>query len=259
MTENSSLAVNIDFDPVAEFYDYCVITTFDLGFWIEVARRSSSPRLELMCGTGRLTIPILQAGLLVEGLDYSRGLVEICRGKAFKFGLDLKLHLGDARDFDLAKKYELVFIGFHAISEVLTNEDKERVFRCVRRHLSDNGHFWISCHNPIVRRTTLDGKERVMGIFPVDYGDEELHFSGQFFLDTGTNIATGIQKYVIKRNGIGIEKRELSVRFHLISPDELTGVLERVGWIVDEQYGDYDFSPYNAEASPFFIVRCHPG
>ena len=58
---------SIDFERIHDLYDPMVAdVTFDLPFWIEVARAASPPRLELMCGTGRITLPILAAGLEIE-------------------------------------------------------------------------------------------------------------------------------------------------------------------------------------------------
>jgi hypothetical protein len=59
----------IDFDRVSEFYDLYVHTEADVGFWKRVAGEAKPPRLELMAGTGRITLPLLEAGLSVEGID----------------------------------------------------------------------------------------------------------------------------------------------------------------------------------------------
>jgi len=39
----------------------------DIPFYMEEARRSGGPVLELACGTGRLTIPIAQSGVEIVG------------------------------------------------------------------------------------------------------------------------------------------------------------------------------------------------
>ena len=51
---------SIDFDRVADLYDAYVATDVDLGFWLDVIQRSDSPRIELMCGTGRITMAALR-------------------------------------------------------------------------------------------------------------------------------------------------------------------------------------------------------
>lgn len=44
------------------------------------------PALDLGCGTGRLLIPLLQAGLDVDGCDYSQDMLDQCAARAKKEG-----------------------------------------------------------------------------------------------------------------------------------------------------------------------------
>jgi ubiquinone/menaquinone biosynthesis C-methylase UbiE len=47
----------------AEYYDFDHATTVDVEFYLAYARQCGSPVLELACGTGRLVIPLAEAGL----------------------------------------------------------------------------------------------------------------------------------------------------------------------------------------------------
>jgi len=72
---------SIDFDPVARYYDAFVRADFDVGFWVREATARQGRCLELMCGTGRLSVPILRTGRAMTCVDYSHGLLEILRQK----------------------------------------------------------------------------------------------------------------------------------------------------------------------------------
>ncbi|HSN68315.1 MAG TPA: class I SAM-dependent methyltransferase, partial [Thermoanaerobaculia bacterium] len=52
----------IDYDSVAALYDAYITTDFDVAFFADEVRRSRGPVLELMSGTGRLSIPLIEAG-----------------------------------------------------------------------------------------------------------------------------------------------------------------------------------------------------
>ena len=58
----------------AEYYDFDHDTKFDLEFYLEYARQCGGPILELACGTGRLAIPIAEAGFEIFGLDLSANM-----------------------------------------------------------------------------------------------------------------------------------------------------------------------------------------
>jgi SAM-dependent methyltransferase len=250
------LVKSIDFDSVAELYDAHLAVSFDHAFWLNVARQASEPRLELMCGTGRITLPLLQAGISVEGLDYSEGQLGVFKKKLAQHNLQTSLYLSDARDFSLAKRYELIFIGFHAIAEVVDNADKLQVFRCVHRHLSEAGEFWLSLHNPAVRKESIDGNERSYGVFRLPDSQEDLEVTGQFELDSASGIVTGVQRYVVSRGSDELRSIELPVRFHLIAPEELGALVESSGFWITQRLGDYDGSAYDPASSPYFLISC---
>jgi hypothetical protein len=42
---------------------------YGVDFYVELAREAHGPVLEIACGTGRILLPCLQAGVDIEGLD----------------------------------------------------------------------------------------------------------------------------------------------------------------------------------------------
>jgi SAM-dependent methyltransferase len=246
----------IDFDRVREFYDLYVCTTADVGFWKRVAGDSQPPLLELMAGTGRITLPLLEAGHLVEGLDYSAGLLEVLERKLGAAGIEAPLHHADARDFDLGRKFGLIFIGFQSISEVVDDDDKIKVFGNVRRHLAPGASFWVTIHNPPARRGMVDGRDVDLGTYRLASTGEDVTVSGRYLLDEGTGIVSGKQTYRCLRGRRESRLVELPMRFHLVSPQRLVELLSDSGFDAAERLGDYDGSAFEPSRSPFFLVRC---
>ena len=246
----------IDFDLVADLYDSYVRTDADHRFWTARVSSCPSPALELMCGTGRIALALLESGFDVEGLDYSAGLLAQFRQKLVSRGLTTRVYESDACDFSTERRYGLVFIGFNAIAEVVEDEDKRRLFACVRRHLRPDGEFWVTLHNPPVRRTTLDGCVRPLcSGQPLPDGCT-LDATADFSLDEATNLVTGEQRFVILRAGEPVRKVVQPVRFHLQAPGALVALLEDCGFRVDQRFGNYDATPFDAAASPYCLLGC---
>src|SRR5512134_2581865 len=111
----------------------------DGPFLLEIARKSGNPVLELGCGTGRLTIPMAQAGVEITGLDIVPGMLELARQKAS--GLDIQWVLADARTFRLNRTYRLIFESGSVFAHMLTRPDQEAFLARVREHLDDEGLF----------------------------------------------------------------------------------------------------------------------
>ena len=76
--------------------------------------------LDVGCGTGRLLIPYLAAGIDIEGVDSSKEMLSICRKKARRKGLNATLYEQRMQTLDLANRYSSIIVpggSFHLITE----------------------------------------------------------------------------------------------------------------------------------------------
>jgi ubiquinone/menaquinone biosynthesis C-methylase UbiE len=72
-----------EYDVFADVYEFQFgTTTIDLDFYVAEARAAEPPVLELACGTGRVTLPIAQAGVPIVGVDSSARMLDKAREKA---------------------------------------------------------------------------------------------------------------------------------------------------------------------------------
>lgn len=56
--------------------------------------------LEPMCGSGRLLIPLVQAGYIVEGIDNSKSMLKRCKERAEKLGINPRLLESNIEDIN---------------------------------------------------------------------------------------------------------------------------------------------------------------
>jgi len=75
----------------------------------EIAR-FGQPALDLGCGVGRLLLPLLRAGLDVDGCDISGDMLRHCRDKAAVQGLTPRLYQQPMHALELPRKYRTIFI-----------------------------------------------------------------------------------------------------------------------------------------------------
>ena len=74
---------NIDFDAVADLYDYYVNTDMDIKFYIELCKGKKNI-LELMCGTGRVSLHLINEGNNLTCVDYSQKMLDIFKSKLYE-------------------------------------------------------------------------------------------------------------------------------------------------------------------------------
>ena len=160
MTSASSLQYTdpAAYDLIYSWYDV------DIAFYIDQARAARGPVLEVGCGTGRILIPTLAAGVDIEGFDREPGMLERLESKAAAQKLQARVHVADMRDFTMPRKYALITIPFRAFMHLMTTDDQVRALRCMREHLQPGGALVYNLFYPgfryIVENDGKRGHER---------------------------------------------------------------------------------------------------
>lgn len=122
--------------------------TFGLEFYLGLAKAAQGPVLDVACGTGRIMLPCLQAGVDVEGLDLYPGMLKRLREKASALGLNPRLHEADMANFQLPRRYALIMIPFNAFVHNLTTEAQLATLQTCRGHLQPGGMLVFDTHFP---------------------------------------------------------------------------------------------------------------
>jgi SAM-dependent methyltransferase len=144
------------FDLIIRGIDY------GLDFYVGLARQANGPVLEVACGTGRVLVPCLQAGVDIEGLDLFEPLLEKLRCKASALGLSPRLHQADMSDFSLPRRFGLVMIPFNAFIHNMTQEAQIRCLTLCREHLSPGGMLAFDTYFPSVEYLATPPHTRVL-------------------------------------------------------------------------------------------------
>src|ERR687885_992701 len=75
------------YDAIARLYDpWSRSVVEDVGFYVEEAVAAGGPVVELGVGTGRIAVPVAEAGVRVIGVDSSAGMLEVCAQRAAAAG-----------------------------------------------------------------------------------------------------------------------------------------------------------------------------
>jgi SAM-dependent methyltransferase len=251
-------ARNINWDLAAPYYDDFVKADFDLRFIMDRAASAGGPVLELMCGSGRITMPLAETGVAITALDSSAELLARLRGKLSVRGLPVRLVEADARAFDLGERFRFVFIGFHALAEVLGSADRLRVLEHVRAHLEDEGTFLLTLHNPPVRAALAHSEWRRAGRAALESG-LSLEVDSRWDVDRDRQRVWGVQRYrEVDARGSCAREVLLPIVFDLVSSAEVADLARQSGMEVRRVYGDYDGSALDPLRSPYMLFEMVP-
>jgi SAM-dependent methyltransferase len=148
--------VPYDSDFVARLYDgdYAVLRdpSGDVEFYVDQARRSGGPVLELACGTGRILLATARAGIEITGVDASAAMLARARERLAAEPPEIRrrvvLHEADMCAFDAGRRFPLVTIPFRPVSHLLGLEQQLALVRTVRRHLGPRGRLVFDVFQP---------------------------------------------------------------------------------------------------------------
>jgi SAM-dependent methyltransferase len=226
------------YDAIAELYDpWSTSVVEDVAFYLEEARRSGGPVVELGVGTGRIAVPIAADGIRVIGIDSSRGMLDICARRAALAGVKLDLRVGDLREPPVSERVPLVICPFRSLLHMHTNEDRRRVLSSVHDLLLPDGRFVFDVFTPAaedIAKTHDRWLEREPGIFERAIWDEEER--------TLTLTVRG-------------ESSETTMALAWLSPDEWRSLLAQSGFAVEACYGWFDRGPYEGGEDTVWITR----
>ncbi len=256
-----------DYDPIAYYYDleYSRVTA-DLDFYREMARQAGAQAriLEVACGSGRMALPLLQAGFRVTGLDSSEEMLKLARQKLADEpeGIQQRGQFvqADMRDFDLnGEQFDLIFIALNSFQHLLTQEEQITFLRAARKHLAPAGWFIVDVVNPEEKESyPADGRLE----FNTSYPNPKTGGIVYVFLSTTANPAEQQRNYTYFYDDTardGTVKRfvaNFSLRYSYRF--ELQLLLEKAGFSVEDFYGSYEFDEYEAGSNRLVYV-CRRG
>ena len=210
--------------------------TEDVPFYVDLARETEGPIVELAVGSGRVAIPVAEAtGRPVLGIDTSPAMLVQARERADAAGVELHLEEGDMRDLVLDEPAGLVYCPFRGLLHVPTWAGRRQVFERVAASLRPGGRFaWNAFafdHAVAARLDGLHQDEPVPHALRYAVGDNRIDIT---LADGGTSSLWWATK------------------------NEWLGLIDVAGLEVEALYGGFDRSPFTDESREYVWVTRRP-
>lgn len=237
---------------IADLYDDFVTTQIDVPFFTQEAHKAGGDILELMCGTGRLTLPLARAGIKVTAVDYSAEMLTRLRNKLDAEGLSADVYQMDIRHLHFERQFKQIIIPFQAFPEITTQADQLQALRAIYESLSDDGTFICTLHNPPVRLESVDDTLRLAGRF--SHGENQLFLWLHQRFQTQSNVVNVLEFFEeYDSQGMMVSKRFSELQFHMMENLTFEGLIEASGFEAEALYGDYAYTAFDASTSPLMV------
>lgn len=247
-----------DFELFTHYYDLDQGDyTEDIPFYLDLARQCGSPILELGCGTGRVVIPLAEAGYSVTGVEIAPGMLERAREKVTRAGIDERVTLveGDIRSLALSGHFQLGICALNTLMHVPSLAGQLSVLQSARKLIRSGGRLAVALPNPHVSALPEQQTPLLLEKEMVDprTGHQILKLFSQR-VDLSTQISDITLIYDEIDHDGRVHRTLVPMQMRWLYPYEARLLLEIAGFAVDNIYGSYDLEPFHAESEHMILV-----
>lgn len=146
-------------DLTADMFDAAVVTPV-VATLADLAGHGRA--LELGIGTGRIALPLAERGVPVHGIDVSEAMVARLRAKPG--GREIHVNIGDFATTRVDGHFSLVYLVFHTIFNLITQDEQVACFQNAAGHLEAGGSFVVELTVPDLQRIQPGQNISVMGV-----------------------------------------------------------------------------------------------
>ncbi len=234
-------------------------------YFRKLIENSGQPALDLGCGSGRLLLPYLQAGLEVDGCDFSKDMLDQCRERAKREGLSPRLYQQAMHELDLPHRYRTIYacgvIGLGGERQLT-----RRGMKLVYEHLRADGTFAFDFtprwNDPPAYLSRLPENRRTL---PEEWPES----SERRLLADGTELEMAARTVAVDplaesqvrqlrarlwRNGELLEEQVQTMRYEEYGMNELGLMLKQAGFEDIHIFGDYRAEVATANHSTLVFV-----
>lgn len=229
----------------------------DVTYYVELAKERGGPVLELGCGTGRITLAIVQAGISVVGVDKSETMIQHARQKAAEMGVNDRVswQVMDMHALDVSGSFPLVIIPYRAFLHLLTIREQIATLKRIRQLLTDDGILVFDVLVPRMDQL-MDMNEKLAyrGMYPVPGKKETVEIYDFTECEADDQLVYVIRYYErFDERGYSLERLRTAFQFRYSYPVELNHLLTLCGFKVLARYGTFHRKPFDRLSDELII------
>ena len=240
---------------VADMYEQKVTDTDDIDFLLSVIGPTPKRILEVCCGSGRILVPLANAGHTVSGFDADEFMLAKIPAKVESLK-NIEWKKADAVHDDWGTGFDIVVLAgnilYNIISDIGYAKAQELFIQKAASALVPGGHIYIE-YQP--------GGHKLMQpeLSPMDVADDndwviwegndnDGNFGRMLFLaggtyNAGTQLNTFTRRFEITLTNGEVVTQDIPSQKHFATLNQLHSWLSNAGFVIEQEHGDYNLNP----------------
>lgn len=230
----------------------------DIELYLRLAEVVGDPILELGCGSGRVLLPLAEAGYRVTGIDRSGAMLERARHAVNEAELSERVTLAqmEMRDAERAPggPFGLVIVSLDGFLHLETSTEQRAVLTACRQALDPRGMLVIDAmHTNPELLASFDGRVQHEGTWQQPDGDSVTRFAARLHSSAAQRIKTELWYDITDSDG-ALRRVRTSFDLRYVMAAELELMLELCGFVEWKVYGSYDLDPFEDESGRIVVT-----
>ncbi|HEX8916989.1 MAG TPA: class I SAM-dependent methyltransferase [Chloroflexota bacterium] len=222
----------------------------DVAFYLSMAQ--NGPVLEVGCGTGRIMVPLLAAGLEVWGIEPSPSMFEHARRKVGD-SPHAHLLLGELGGLSLERRFATVLMPLNLLWHFPDDASVLSALREAGALMAPGATLLVDVSNPLTLADRgANGEVRLR--LNRSLGDDVVSSFSAAWDDAAEQQLRLLLWYDIASASGNLKRVQTELRLRYMYRSQLELLMRRAGFSVDAVYGSYDLDPYDSDASNLLVI-----
>ena len=191
--------------------------------------RDAGSVLELMCGHGRLLIPLVESGAGVHGVDASAAMLAECEAGVARAALVVPLFRQDIAELNLPLRYAAAFIARGSFQRLTDGDRARAALARIRAHLIDPGLLLLDLYVPAERIQRIAAPLVEVRSRPLADGSR-IALRSETTMYPEARLARTETRYVHRRGNDLLTEESETLALTWYAPDDLAALVAEVGF-----------------------------
>lgn len=213
------------------FYDADkpVAADAEVGWYAEHLPKDAGPLLELMCGSGRLLVPLVEEGFKLHGVDFSAAMLASCEARLAAREITAPLFRQDLTQLNLPFRYSAAFVAAGSFQLITDPAAATSALQRIRAHLVEPGLLLMDMFVPSDSAQRLAAP--LVEVRTVRLADgTQIALRSESTVWADARMSRTENRYAHRRGATRLAEEHETLTLTWYSPDEIAAILTDSGF-----------------------------
>jgi len=201
----------------------------EVAWYAQRLPQDAGPLLELMCGSGRLLVPLAAMGLKLHGVDFSAAMLASCEARLAARSISAPLFRQDLTQLNLPFRYSAAFVAAGSFQLITDPGAALLALQRIRAHLVDPGILLMDMFIPSESAQRLGAP--LVEVRTVRLGDgTQIALRSESTVWADARMARTEYRYAHRRGATRLAEEHEALTLTWYPPDEIAAILGDAGF-----------------------------